>query len=315
MIRVALATCAEFPQLEHKSEALALEALRDRDVHVEPVVWNDDSAHWSRFDLVVIRSTWDYAARRDAFLDWAESVPRLANPASVVRWNTDKRYLVELAAAGLPVTPTALIEPGDDVVLPAVGDFVIKPAVSAGARGAGRFDAAFDQQRKLALTHATDLLDAGKSVIVQPYLGGIDQYGETNIVYLNGEFSHAVRKSPRLVRALGDVPEPQAERIARRHPLAAECQVAEEVYAALPQLIGAEELLYARIDLAPGLDGLPQVMEVELAEPALFFGTDGGAAGRFANAVLEYLGVASPPRAIGRVPAPRTVDAVSVPAS
>src|SRR4051795_11926975 len=128
--RVALVTCDQFPDLWDDDHPLR-DALRDRGVQVDAVRWDDPSAAWAGFDLVVLRSPWDYPARRDAFVAWARSVPRLANPADIVEWNTDKRYLRELAAAGVPVTPTTFVGPGDTWTPPTAGEWVIKPTISA----------------------------------------------------------------------------------------------------------------------------------------------------------------------------------------
>src|SRR5207302_67200 len=108
-------------------------------VEAEPAVW-DGEVDWASFDLVVLRSAWDYAERRDAFLDWARSVPRVLNPVSVLEWNTDKeRYLTDLTAGGVPIVPTAFVGPGGRVHPPG-GPFVVKPAISAGGRSSARFE-------------------------------------------------------------------------------------------------------------------------------------------------------------------------------
>src|SRR5262245_36497898 len=123
---VALVTCAELPDLD-PDDRLLLDPLAGRGIAVSAGVWDDTNVDWARFDLVVLRSTWDYPPRRDAFVAWAAAVPKLANPAHVVAWNTDKRYLGELGAAGVPVVPTDWVEPGDDWAVPGQGEWVIKP--------------------------------------------------------------------------------------------------------------------------------------------------------------------------------------------
>ena len=116
--RVALVTCAELPELD-PDDRLVVEPLRALGIDVVPAVWDDPAVDWAAVDLAVLRSPWDYARRRDEFVTWSESVPRLLNPAAVIRWNTDKRYLRALAASGAPVVETAWLEPGDQVDLPA----------------------------------------------------------------------------------------------------------------------------------------------------------------------------------------------------
>ncbi|PZS33044.1 MAG: hypothetical protein DLM59_07095, partial [Pseudonocardiales bacterium] len=145
---------------------------------------------WDAFDLSVVRSTWDYTDRHERFLAWADSVPRLHNPAGVLRWNTDKHYLGELAAAGVPVVPTDFVEPGEQVRLPGSGEYVVKPAVSAGGRDTARYGSG---QTAAARTHMAALLAAGRTVMVQPYLGRVAEEGETTLIYLGGVFSHGAR--------------------------------------------------------------------------------------------------------------------------
>ena len=126
-------------RLSGDEDAAVLEdALRARGVEAAAAVWNAPAVDWDAFDLVVLRSTWDYAEHYDEFLAWIDGLPRLANPAPVVRWSTDKRYLAELAAAGVPVTPTQYLEPGERLE-PRSGRFVVKPVVSAGGRRAAAY--------------------------------------------------------------------------------------------------------------------------------------------------------------------------------
>src|ERR1043165_3423528 len=124
MSRVALATCAEIPDGDEDFPGL-IDELAAVGVSAEPAVWDEPGVDWSRFDLVLPRSTWDYAERRDGFLAWAASVPRVLNPLAVLEWNTDKqRYLTDLDSAGVPIVPTAFVEPGGALDPPA-GRFVV----------------------------------------------------------------------------------------------------------------------------------------------------------------------------------------------
>ena len=274
--RVALATCAELPDL-YADDALLLPALEAAGVDAAPAVWDDPAVDWASFDLVVVRSTWDYVPRRAEYLRWARSVPRLANPAEVLAWSTDKSYLRELEAAGVPVVPTSWLDPGDPYS-PPDGEHVVKPAVSANAADTARYAPGEDSR-----AHVAGLLAAGRQVMVQPYLAAVDVHGETAVVHLGGRCSHAARKAPVLVPDLGD---PEDVEITAREPSGRELEVAEAALAALPF---EAPLLYTRVDLVPGPDGDPVVIEVELAEPSLFLGTSPGAAERFADAVVERL--------------------------
>ena len=255
-------------------------------VRVDAVVWDDPGVDWSDYDLVVLRSPWDYVGRRDEFVAWASRVPRLANPAGVVAWNTDKRYLAELAAAGIPIVPTEWVGPAHPWTPPTDGEWVIKPAVGAGSVDTGRYDLADHVHRQLAAAHVRRLQVAARLVMVQPYLAAVDTAGETSLLYLGGAYSHAIRKGPMLhgpdfgVEGLF-----RSEEITARDPSAAEHALAQQALAAIP----GGPLLYARIDLIPGPDGAPVLVEVELTEPSLFLATAPGAADRFAAAIVARL--------------------------
>jgi hypothetical protein len=195
--RVALVTCAALPQLD-ADDRLLLAPLARLGITGDPVIWDDDRAEWDRYDLAVLRSPWDYALRRKEFVGWAAAVPRLLNAASVVAWNTDKRYLAVLAAAGVPVVPTAWLAPGDGWSPEPVGEYVIKPTVSAGSRDTSRYDLTDPARCELARAHVDRLHADGRSVMVQPYLHRVDTVGETALIYLGGRYSHAIRKGPML---------------------------------------------------------------------------------------------------------------------
>jgi glutathione synthase/RimK-type ligase-like ATP-grasp enzyme len=286
-VEVALVTCAELPDLD-PDDRLLIEPLTAAGVGVHAVVWDDPDANWARYDLVVLRSTWDYPRRRDEFVAWAESVRRLANPADVVAWNTDKRYLAELAARGVPVVPTRWIDPDRAWTPPEGGEWVVKPAISAGSKDTGRYDTADAEHRRLVAEHVSRLQAAGRTVMVQPYLHGIDTAGETALMFLDGSFSHAVRKGPMLTGPdVGVKGLYKEERIMPREPSAAELAVARAAVAEVPG--GSGRILYARVDVIPGPDGAPLIVELELAEPSLFLGTAPGAVQRLADAILRRL--------------------------
>ncbi len=283
---VALVTCAELADLD-PDDRLLLDPLARQGIHVTAAVWDDPGVDWASFDLVVLRSTWDYARRRDDFVAWAAAVPTLVNPADVVAWNTDKRYLRELAAAGVPVVPTSWVEPGD-FWSPLDGEWVIKPAVSAGSIDTGRYDLADSAHRDLAKAHVARLQAAHRLVMIQPYLPAVDSYGETAVLYLDGAYSHSIRKGPLLVGPdIGEAGLYKEETISARLPTPAELKVAEAALAVVPG--GADRLLYARIDMIPGLDGEPLLVELELTEPSLFLGTAPGAADRMSTAITQRL--------------------------
>lgn len=297
--RIALATAAEFPDLDEDWPVLR-HALAGRGLAAQPAVWTDGGVDWSSYDVVVVRGTWDYHHRRDEFVAWADevaAVTRLVNPAEVLRWNTDKTYLEQLTNVGLPVVATTWLRPGDDVELPRRGDYVVKPAVSAGSKDTNRYTAG--EHDDLARAHVERLLAAGRTTMVQPYLHEVDTYGETALLFFAGELSHAVRKGPLLEPAMEFVAGAyKEEQIEVRAPADAERAVAEDVLDALAGLDGLadvtrHDLAYARVDLVPGTASAPTLLELELTEPSMFLLHDGSggsaAADRFAAAVSALL--------------------------
>ena len=248
--------------------------------------WDDPTVDWSRFSAAVIRSTWDYHQRLDEFLDWADRVSRLTrlvNPVDLVRWNVDKAYLVDLSDRGVPVVPTRVVADDEGVTaLRAAGDLdgrvVVKPAIGAGSNGAARHVDDPDGAEE----HARSLLPAGR-VVVQPYIDGVDDRGETGLVILGGEFSHAFRKGAILSadRAWADDLY-VVEDISPREVTEAELTVGRQVAKLFP------EAAYLRVDLLPGHEG-PLVSEVEAIEPSLFLHVSAGAAARAAR-VFASLG-------------------------
>ncbi|MFN2561084.1 MAG: RimK family alpha-L-glutamate ligase [Jatrophihabitans sp.] len=274
MPAVLLATCAQLPAGDDDADLL-VSALTERGVDARWVIWTDPDVDWTA-GLVVLRATWDYTFDLPAFLDWVHAVPRVANEAAVVAWNTDKVYLRDLEAAGIPIVPTTFVAPTETTVLfgggaagPGAGELVVKPSVGAGSRGAGRFSA---DQADAARTHLQRLQAAGRTALVQPYLEAVDEAGETALIYVDGRLSHAIRKGPLLppgtARAVDAGALYAEERIEAKTPLAAELAIGAAVMDFVRDRFGADQL-YARVDLLPSPAG-PLVVELELAEPSLF---------------------------------------------
>jgi glutathione synthase/RimK-type ligase-like ATP-grasp enzyme len=291
---VALVTARGARGLDEDMPPLSA-ALAAAGAHSSIVDWDDRTVDWARFDLVVLRSAWDYAERLPEFLAWAEGVARvttLVNPLPVVRWNTDKHYLGELARAGAPVVPTTYLEPGADAAR-ALEEFlahepcrelVVKPAVGAGARDARRH---LSGARAEILGHVAPLLAARRAVMLQPYLASVDAAGETALMYLDGRFSHAIRKGALLpAGAPSTAALFAAEDIVPRTPAADELAAAERILAAVP---AGGRLAYARVDLLRDAQGIPRLLELELTEPSFFLTHAPGAAERFAAVLLARL--------------------------
>lgn len=293
-VRVALATAAPVGAAD-TDMPLLLEALAERGVAAGAAVWDDPTVDWDMPDLVVVRSTWDYSQRRDEFLAWAEHVDSsttLLNPPRVLRWNTDKRYLVDLAQRSIPVVPTLVVGRDDPPPHPSALEdleptgrhgWVVKPTVAAGARDAGRH-----RDPDAVTGHVTQLRASGREALVQPYMAEVDDRGEVGLVWLDGVFSHAFRKAALLrdgVAVTRDVFDAGTIRPAR--PDEGELDLARRALSTASDLVG--DALYARVDLLPGPDGTPVLSELELTEPSLFLDTDRGSPARAAAAIERRL--------------------------
>ena len=284
-MKIALATAVAAFALDEDLAPLQA-ACAAIGLQAEPLAWDDPTVSWGRFDAVLLRSTWNYIECLPAFLAWCERIEltgRLWNPPEVLRWNTDKRYLADLAARGVPVVESHFLAPGDAPDgFPDLAEFVVKPCVGAGSRDARRFLRA---DRDAAVAHARSLLEAGRHVLVQPYLAEVDQHGETALMFFDGQFSHAIRKGPLLRR--GELPTSalvKPERIRAREPSADELAVAARTLAAL----SFGPLPYARVDLLPSAGG-PRLLELELTEPSLFLDHAPGSAERLASVLARRL--------------------------
>ena len=284
---IAFATCADLPEGfedDHPS-ASRLRAAYE--------VWSDPTVEWDRYDRVVIRSTWDYTARAEEFLAWAQRVgpARLRNQPELIAWNSDKSYLSDLASAGIPTVPTTFVGLSDTPV-DFVGEVVVKPTVSAGARDTGRFGPShFSEARSLV----DAIVASGRTAMVQPYLRDVDEAGETGVVVLGGEVSHVLHKKA-ILRAdevapvdpsRGDFAAAEAmfdpELVTAGRADDDQLSLAQRVMAELERRFGRP--LYARVDMVPGPHGTPVVLEVEAVEPCLYFNTAPEASERFATAV------------------------------
>ncbi len=257
---------------DHAPLAAALSAAG---VDATWVAWDDPAADWDTPVPTIVRSTWNYALDREAFLTWAARAARgapLWNPQDVLAANTHKGYLLELEASGVPVVPTARIERGEPPRIAGRGwpRVVIKPAVGAGSLGVRAFDANDPD----AEAHAAMLGDRG-DVLVQPFLDSVHDHGERSLVWIDGELTHAVRKAPRFA---GD-----AERVTGPFPVGDD-ERAVALAALEPWM---DRILYGRVDLARLAGGAPVLMELELTEPSLFLAFAPDAADRYVRGLLR----------------------------
>jgi glutathione synthase/RimK-type ligase-like ATP-grasp enzyme len=282
MTDIAFVTCAEYADLT-EDDRLVVAVLRAGGHEVDPTRWDDAGVAWERYDAIVLRSTWDYHRRLPEFLRWIDRLDRagcpLFNPPALLRWNSDKRYLLELTAAPLAPPSTRLFGAGSRIDVAALlreldtREAVIKPAVSANAYGTSRVGV----EDLVAAQSAIDDLLARADVIVQPLIPELRTEGELSLMFLGRTFSHAVRKLPaagefRVQETLGGRAEP--------------CVVSSSLRAGARRLLDgvAPDTLYARVDLVETASR-PMLMEIELIEPSLFLFADPDAPARFAAAI------------------------------
>lgn len=272
MTALRIATCRPLPEPD-PDEPLLLAALAARGVDAHMLAWDAQDA-WSTPGATLVRSTWDYLHRVEDFAAWIRALRGpLANPSDVLLENLHKRYLLALRDRGVPTVPTSLLARGSSMeTLPFEGALVVKPAVSAASFRTARFSAA---QREEALAFARDLARE-RDVLIQPYLAAVEGSGERAIVWIDGEVSHAVRKSPRL---------------SGEHESVTLVPVADDERALAEQALApyARRLLYARVDIVRDAGGAPVVMELELLEPSLFLAQHPPALARFADAIARWL--------------------------
>lgn len=277
-VRIGVVTCETLPEPDHDERPL-LDTLRARGAEARMLAWDDDSLDAGFFDLCVVRSTWNYPenpARFVAWLDRAHGATRLVNPVALMRTNLHKRYLDDLASAGLPTVPTRFVARGEALALDAIcaqegwSDVVVKPAIGAGSRDTRRY--ASERLRSGACF--LEAMSAQRDMMVQPYLPSVETGGERNVIWIDGEATHAIEKAPRFadddesVTGPFDVREDERELIDR----------------ALATL--DEAPLYARLDVLRGDDGAPMIGEFELVEPSLFLKQHPPALERFADALV-----------------------------
>jgi len=301
-LRVALVTARDSLALD-EDMPLLLAACRAAGLNADTPCWDDPSVEWQRYAAVALRSPWNYVPRLAEFrrfLAHIETASALFNPRALIDWSLDKHYLADLAADGVATVPTRFVEPGARAELalgeflhaprgatPHAGigtaaDFVIKPAIGAGSKDAARYVAADAAECVRAQAHLARLLADGRSAMLQPYLASVDARGETALIYIDGRFSHAIRKGPLLHRGADHVAGLfAAEQISAREPSKDEGRLGKAAFNAIP----GPAPLYARVDLIEADNGAPCVLELELVEPSLFFAHGEGAAQRYAQAL------------------------------
>jgi glutathione synthase/RimK-type ligase-like ATP-grasp enzyme len=246
---------------EHDRMMAALKPdFEQRGMEIRDVCWDDTEAVWSEYDAAIIGTTWDYWDRHEHFLDTLkriESQTRLFNSTNLVRWNSNKQYLKELAENGVRLIPTDWIaEPNEVTIANAFDSFgcdelVVKRQVGAGADGQHR------------LKRGDALPELSLPMMAQPFLPSIQTEGEMSLIFIDGEFCHALIK-----RAKDGDYRIQSSYGGTEHAI--EPDVTDRNTAAKVLSSLGETPLYARVDMLRGDSGELFLMEIELIEPYLF---------------------------------------------
>lgn len=290
-MHVAIASSAVVPP-QFTDDLMLADALGERGAAVDRIRWDDPNTDWDRFEAVVIRSTWDYSGRRDEFVRWCESVGgRLHNAAPLVRWNSDKRYVADLARDGVPVVETEFVDPGDPAP-PLEGEIVVKPTVSAAGRDSGRFGPG---AHELAWQLIETIQASGRTAMVQPFQASVDTVGETAVLCIDGEPAHALRKRavlrPDEVAPLRDDELGAAEVMYDPGFVTAdvagddELELAREIVADVTRRFDYLPL-YARVDMIRDSAGKPTLLEFEAIEPNFYLNQVPSTAGVVADAIV-----------------------------
>jgi glutathione synthase/RimK-type ligase-like ATP-grasp enzyme len=286
-MNVALVTCARLPEPDPDA-ALLGQALDAAGLRWQARAWDAPDIDWSAAPMTLVRSPWNYPQHLSAFLAWAQATARVTalwNPLPVIRWNAHKSYLLDLRERGVAITPTALVPRGSELTLAEIcaqrrwSDVVIKPAISAASFRTRRFSWSMHAAGEAHLR----ALAAERDVLVQEYLPSVEDHGERALVWIDGALTHAIRKTPRF--------EDDAEAVspAAVNISGAEAELAERAMAAATDIMDSP-LLYGRVDVAPGPQGQPVLMELELIEPSLYFQQSQGALERFVAGIGRRLG-------------------------
>ena len=266
--RVALAAAAAYPDLLEEGPLL-IGALADVGLAAETVVWNDPGVRWMDYDLVLANGIWDNIRHVEEFVRWTEMVERdgvrVVNSPTTLRWNLDKRYLRQLAAAGVPVVSTTWVEHPSALELD--GEVVVKPTISGGGHHTARYQ---PHEHDAARRHVEDLLASGRVAMVQPYQPAVDEEGEVGLIFLGGTFSHAIHKDPMIRRGAGPVDDLiDNQVVVPTTPTDHQVGLGRQAVAAAEAILGPTT--YARVDTVAGAGGEPLLLELELLDPLLFF--------------------------------------------
>lgn len=280
---VSLITYRGLPDLDPDDQLLKA-ALQELGCKCQALIWDDETVDWSKAGVCLIRSTWDYNLKYEEFCRWTRTVSAettLYNEAKLVLWNSKKTYLKNLSDAALPVIPTLFVSAQNRLPLKellsqmGLREAVIKPVVGLASSGVLKIDCS-EESLLEGDRHLAKLLENGE-VMLQKYLPSVSGYGERALAFIDGKYSHCVRKSAfqklAVAGAAGETPATASED---------EIEIACQILAYLKEIP-----LYARVDLVPDENGKPLLIELELVEPSLFLRNCPESPRRFAEAVLD----------------------------
>jgi hypothetical protein len=261
MTDITLVTCRAHPRLPQDDQFL-LAALERRGMRYRVAIWDDPAVDWSESPVTLLRAAWDSHLNPPGFIAWLGrlgSQSYLLNTTSLVQWNFDKQYLVELREQGEHVVPTAIVSSASEVVIsralqqiPAT-EVVVKPRFGADAYGVTRLP-----PKPAAIAAHFERFGTNGGLLIQPFIPGVELERERSLVFIGGRFSHALYRNP-----FGSGPTRQTPDNVHT-PTTEELSYCRELLGSFPQLT------YARVDLLP-LDARPALMELEIIDPSLFF--------------------------------------------
>lgn len=263
-----------------------LEALKEAGLNVCKKAWCDPEFNWASTKAVMFRTTWDYFDRYPEFSVWLKEVSKtckLINSAELIEWNIDKRYLIELADAGINVAPTVLLEKGvarkslrEMLADEGWAEAVLKPVVSGAARHTYRITPSNADEHEGILSE----LLLQEHMLLQEFLNDIVEFGEISLMFMGGNFTHAIRK----IAKEGDfrVQDDHGGRVVSHEATKEEIEFSKKAIAACPELP-----LYARVDIVRDNSGALSICELELIEPELWFRENPSAAKELATACLN----------------------------
>lgn len=282
-MKIAYISCANLPEPDFDEQPL-VQGLIDAGHSCDVVAWDDPDLDLTPYDAALVRATWNYAQNLDAFRAWiarASQQTTLINPAGTIEWNLHKGYLRELELAGIPIIPTVFFDRGEAASIVQIcrehgwGRIVIKPTVSAGSWGTRAFDLGMGDA-EAAQSFFNEMI-AQRDMMIQQYISGVDTVGETSLIVIHGQLTHAIEKRPRF--------HDQDEEVYLRE------SISEEMRDIAMRVIEAANRnhLYARVDVFPDDDGSLMLSELELLEPSLFFPHFPDAVGVFVRGMEKRL--------------------------